>query len=363
MKIFIRTDSSHKIGTGHVVRCINLANLLKSKYSDITFICRKLSGSISNRILSYGFKLIELPRQIKRNSEIQNIQNENVWLNVSYIKDVKETISVIKDYKVNWLIIDHYGIDFQWQKQIRKKVNRIMVIDDLANRIHDCDILLDQNYVNNINNRYSKKVPDNCNLLLGPKYALLSKDYKDSKTFSRNFKRSRRHILLFFGGSDSQNLTTRILNILLTIEQNLMSVNIVINKNNHQYDRLCKIIEDYNNVIIHTNLPSLSGLIKKSDFAIGSGGVNLLERCVYGLPSIVITTADNQKESSKSLNDIGAINLIGHYNEINDDIIIKSIMQVMSDIKVLSEQSIKAKNVMKNWNLEHLSQYLEKVFV
>ena len=175
--IVFRVDSSIQIGSGHLMRCLTLADNLNCETKTL-FIARDLDGNLNNMI-SRRFKLSVLP---KKNHN--NLNGYEKWLTVSQEQDAQETIEIIKNLKIDLLIVDSYAIDEKWENLIRPYVKRIMVIDDLANRKHDCDILLDQNFYCNASNRYKKIVSENCQLLLGPKYVLLRDEFYEKKTKS-----------------------------------------------------------------------------------------------------------------------------------------------------------------------------------
>ena len=139
--IAFRVDSSTQIASGHLMRCLTLAEKLNCK-EKIIFISRDLPGNISNLILKKGFKLTLL-----NNEDLDvSLKGYEKWLTVRQEQDAKETIEAIKNLNLELLIVDSYAIDVKWEKMLRPSVKKIMVIDDLANRKHDCDILLDQNF-------------------------------------------------------------------------------------------------------------------------------------------------------------------------------------------------------------------------
>ncbi len=164
MNIFIRTDASINVGTGHVMRCLTLADELRQKATDIRFICREGPGNLISYIGNRGYKIHQLPGEI-------DIETDR--------KLTKEILSKYET-KLDWLIIDRYDIDISWEHPLGKYAKKFMVIDDLANREHDCDLLLDQNYNKN-ENRYNGFVPEDCIQLLGPEYAILHPQFQKAR--------------------------------------------------------------------------------------------------------------------------------------------------------------------------------------
>ena len=157
MKVFFRTDSSNSIGNGHLSRCLTLASSINEKGIDITFISRKHDGNINDIITKNGFRLLELNSPDKNSSKLKSYEK---WLGVNQKNDADETKKLIKNqkFKPDWLIIDHYALDSKWEKMLKPYVGKIMVIDDMANRTHDCDILLDHNWFENKDSDLNKQL-------------------------------------------------------------------------------------------------------------------------------------------------------------------------------------------------------------
>ena len=210
MNFFFRVDASSQIGSGHVIRCLTLAKRLKQQGAICKFICRDHKNNLIEKIKKEDFEVVTLSNSIKAKST-QNTKNANLgyssWIGASWREDAKQTINALNKEKIDWLVIDHYGIDRRWEEKLRPYSIKIMVIDDLANRNHDCDLLLDQNLIANFKNRYQNLLPKNCSTLLGPQYALLQNEYKDLHLSATPRIGSIKRILVYFGGADQNNLT------------------------------------------------------------------------------------------------------------------------------------------------------------
>ena len=309
MNIVVYANASYNIGTGHVMRCLALADFLKSKGCKIIFMTdMSLPGNLSSLIVSKGYEII------------------------------KPCITTIPD-STDWLIIDNYHIDIDFEIRARKKTKYIMVIDDLANRQHDCDILLDQNLYNNMNERYQELVPKNCKLLLGPKYALLRDEFlQERKTLKKRDGKINR-ILVNFGGIDHVDMTSRVLDILKNYK---IEIDIVIGKNSLYLDKLNQIFSKNQYFNLHVQTPNMAKLLAKCDLAISAGGTSIWERCCLGLPSIVVAIADNQLESSETLAENGLCFYAGFYNEENiEDKISKILDSCFTNPDMLKNQSEK----------------------
>ena len=213
MRIVFRADASTQMGSGHIMRCMCLAEALQKHQAQIWFIVRHITDYLEQILRDKGFQVILLPDQ---NSQTDDLFHSE-WLGVSQIDDALATCKVLQHLEkpVDWLIIDHYAIDHRWERILKPLVDKVLVIDDLADRIHDCDILLDQNQYLNLSSRYKNKVHEDTQLLLGSRYALLRNEFRVARQQKKQeFNPQVRKILIFFGGMDKENYTGKLLNSL-----------------------------------------------------------------------------------------------------------------------------------------------------
>ena len=316
MKIYFRVDASREIGTGHVVRCVTLAKELDILGAECIFLSRDHTWNLFKYITENKFKLrvLNTDSESAKSTFTNDILMHSEWLGVSQKYDASQTISALGSDTPEWLVVDHYGIDYRWHELLRPHCKNILVIDDLADRKHDCDLLLDQNLVKDYLNRYENLVAPLVPKLLGPKFALLQEEYLEVK--NRVLKRNNevKNILVYFGGSDSHSLTESAVDTLMEILDNSVKVDVV---SSNPGTSLIDMVNRNNNFKLHSNLPSLAPLMFKADLAIGAGGTTTWERCFMGLPSIVITTAENQIKSSVELDRLGYIKWVGHVGKID----------------------------------------------
>ena len=291
--IFVRVDSGYDIGFGHAIRCLALAQTLKKMNFEICFISKKERGNISKLFVDKGFTVYYIQNSYSKSKKNDIIKN-----------DVNQTVKIITKHKAksSWIIVDHYDLDFKWEKSLRKFVDKIIVIDDLA-RKHDCNLLLDQNYNKNLKTRYNKLVPRKCVKLLGPKYALLRNEFSVLRKIvkpRKNFKK----ILISFGGSDPTNETGKVLSaikILKTKKQFLKEVDVVISNSNKNKNKIKQLCNSIPNAKFYQNIYNIGRVMCKADLAVGAGGSSTWERFCLGLPAIVSIVADNQKETTEAL--------------------------------------------------------------
>ena len=341
MNIVFRADASLKMGSGHIMRCITLAEELKRNGADVSFISRAHEGNLNSLIDKKNIKVVELPKVevFEKSNNKTKGDNYGEWLGVSQEQDSLETIKCLGNSKPNWIIIDHYGLGQTWEKFIRPHVGNIMVIDDLANRHHECDILLDQNWFEDFDRRYKDLVPINCTLLLGPEYVLLREEFPETrKKYKLQDKDVVRHIFVFFGGSDIYNLTGMTLKALSNSNLSDLHVDVVIGENNPHQSEIKELASARPHTKLHIQVDNISSIMEKADVAIGAGGVNTWERMCIGLPALVISFAENHTLLLSDLMKNRFIYYLGSIKNIDISFISENITNVINNSSSLIAQ-------------------------
>jgi UDP-2,4-diacetamido-2,4,6-trideoxy-beta-L-altropyranose hydrolase len=345
MRVVFRADASFQIGTGHVMRCLTLSDEIKKRGGDASFICRELPGNLCDYIERKGHHIHRLPFE---SSQVEDFSQDNEylrWLGVSQTVDADQTKDVLYDMGVSeWLVVDHYSLSKPWESQLRSEVEMIMVIDDLANRPHDCALLLDQNLFEDMESRYQELVSDSCDLLLGPRYSLLRPEFlvarKDVKVREKIQK-----ILIFFGGGDPTNETAKVLEAIALLGRKNLHVDVIIGLNNPYRERIESIGKHMGNVDCQHQIINMAQMMKVSDLFIGSAGGTTWERCCLGLPSLVITIAKNQVEPTKCLSEKGILWFLGEGHEVTREDIKDKIDFLLKDPEQVSIYSKASKLV------------------
>lgn len=306
-----RVDASLKIGTGHVMRCLTLARGLRNRGAQCHFICRALDGHLGAMIAAQGFKLHLLPAPSIPPS---SAGSESDWAEVPAHQDAKQTREVLDVLAPNWVVVDHYGFATDWQEQALPQGCRLMVIDDLANRPHRADILLDVN-LGREKQDYEDLVPATCKTLTGPAYALLRPDYADNRArvLVDRATRRLRNILISMGGVDLPDATSQVLETLagVTLPEDCR-VTVVMGAVAPSLAKVrtlaakmpfpCKVLVSVDNV---------HSLMAAADLAIGAVGGTTWERCALGLPTLMLTIAANQLPGARAVDKAGAAVLLG----------------------------------------------------
>lgn len=307
MRICVRTDSSTALGGGHLMRCLALADRLRQDGAEVIFICRDLPGQMSRLAVDRGFETSILPGEPGR---------------PDWRLDAEQTLAALSGRQpFDWLIVDHYGLDRQWERIIRSKVGRIMVIDDLADRPHDCELLLDQNLTDRPANRYDRLTPPHCRKLLGLRYTLLRQEFHDLRPKASPRDGRIRRILVSFGGGDITGETEKALAAIRQAGCDDIAVDVVIGGANRRRTEINTSARSVPNVRVHVQTTDIARLMASADLALGGGGISTWERCMLGLPAMVVVQAENQRESIEAAARRGVLWNMGWHQEVTADIL------------------------------------------
>lgn len=317
LKVVFRVDSSADIGTGHIVRCLTLADALRQSGYECQFVCRDHRGGSKGLVARHGYPVALLP---PADSDF-TIPGHAGWLGVDWTQDANETSQLLSEIAPDWLIVDHYALDARWERTLRPYCRHLMVVDDLADRPHDCDLLLDQNLGRSVVD-YADFVRPGADILAGPQYALLRPEFERSRSqsLSRRQSCSFDSLLVSMGGIDKDNFTEQVLDVIdrcsLPPE---FHVRVIVGEHSPWRNR----IQDRANQMryrtdVLVNVSDMAHLMADSDLAIGGAGTTAWERCCLGLPAIVMVLADNQKAGATALQDAGAAIVASNTDEIGN---------------------------------------------
>jgi UDP-2,4-diacetamido-2,4,6-trideoxy-beta-L-altropyranose hydrolase len=305
MRFLCRTDASLSIGTGHVVRCATLAAALRERGHEVHFLCRTDSGNLNQWLEAQGFPI----------GRLAGAANEAF----SADADARSSRAAVEGERYDWLVVDHYGLDIGWERAMASVADRIFVIDDIG-RAHDCDTLLDQNYANPIHDAYRAAAPRGCELLLGPQFALVRPEFCAMRPVSLARKRAKvARLLVFMGGSDPLNETTKALNGIRRAEISPLAVDVVIGGGNPHVEAVQAACAHLPNGSLHVQTSRMAELMTQADCAVCAGGSTTWERCVLGLPALVTILAENQSGAARSIDAAGGQQLLGWHDALTGE--------------------------------------------
>lgn len=276
------------------MRCLTLADQLVATGASISFLCRALPGAMSDEIRRRGHACL-----------LFGVDKDDPATSLELIGEA------------DWLIVDHYDLDAKWERLMRPVARKIMVIDDLANRPHDCDLLLDQNFYDGYESRYDGLVSDSTRCLLGPTYVLLRPEFSRARKTLRQRDGTVGRILVFFGGSDPTNQTLCALEGIDALKRPEILVDVVVGSANPHRDEVHAFCDSTPWANFHCQISNMAELIAAADLGIGAGGAAMWERCALGLPTLTVTFADNQLWTTQDVAKTGAIAYLGRFSDLS----------------------------------------------
>lgn len=310
LEIGLRADASLDIGTGHVMRCLTLADELKRGGATCCFICREHRGHLIDLIRARGFEVLILPGAASCDADAPRVTvGYAAWLGVDQATDAAQTRQALGTRRLDFLVVDHYALDACWERLMRPLTQRILAIDDLANRRHDCEILLDQN-LGRTAQSYAELLPAASRLLIGPRYALLRPEFASlrARSLLRRSSPQVKQLLVTLGGIDKDNITLSVLKVLAgsTLPEDCHVVAVM-----GGGAPGLQAVRDFvgctsGRMELRVNESNMAALMAASDAAIGAAGGTAWERCCLGLPTLVIPMAENQREGALALQASGA---------------------------------------------------------
>jgi UDP-2,4-diacetamido-2,4,6-trideoxy-beta-L-altropyranose hydrolase len=324
MKIFFRADSSVDIGTGHVMRCLVLADLLRARGAEVAFVGRILPGDATALVENQGYRVHRLP-----------LGKDALWQldAMATRRAVREGVGV-----ADWVVVDHYQLGEPWERSLRVQAHSVMVIDDLADRRHDCDLLLDQNYCDDEEKRYSDLLP--------ARHALLRAEFHAAKRTLRKRYGNVRRVLVFFGGTDPTNETAKALEALASMNSRSFEVDVVEGGGNPFRAAIAETCRGMERVTYHCQVNNMAQLMVNADLALGAGGATTWERCFLGLPTLTVVTAANQRETTDALGRAGVTCNLGWHEDIAAATIADAIRRAIGMPASLVEMGSRAIEVM-----------------
>ena len=349
MKVVFRVDASLEIGTGHVMRCLTLAQVLKDNGASVDFICRQHEGNLIDKIRSREFDVYEL--ELLEESEVDTKLSHSRWLGVTQKQDADDCINILKLKETDWLILDNYALDEDWHCKLKPYYEKLIVIDDLLDRKHRCDILLNHTFGCQQND-YAAFVPNNCKLLLGSQYALLRPEFVKWRVYSleRRSKPDFKQLFINMGGVDIDDITGQVVKELQTcaLPSNINIVIVMGGFTPHLEDvRIAADALPYKTEI-KVDVDNMAEIMANADIAIGASGSTTWERCCLGLPTIQIAIAKNQILSAKMLAHHNAVKLVTEIKEVGH--LLENSAEWMENIGVTASQICDGKGAYKVFN-------------
>ena len=334
MRAVFRADAGDVIGHGHVMRCLTLAEELRRREIDCLFVCRAHEGHLAKQIEQRGFGLQLLP--VDSSLPIDRLDYPS-WVGASQEQDARETLVAIGG-KTDFLIVDHYGLDQSWERKVRKSCRKLLVIDDLADRQHDADLLLDSGIGKTADN-YRQRMSSDARFLCGPSFALLARKFAElrSATLLARQQRPVRKLLMFIGGGNSAtHIPALVPKLADVISEHALELEIILGT------EMPDIAERVEEALAQTGITaSVSSLVDNmpeklstADLAVGAAGGSAFERACLGLPAVILKLAENQSAQLQALAESNAAIVIE-----NVDLLSQALYELINRREEIQAQS------------------------
>ncbi|WP_426142136.1 UDP-2,4-diacetamido-2,4,6-trideoxy-beta-L-altropyranose hydrolase [Pseudomonas sp. DWP3-1-2] len=321
MNVLVRADASLNIGSGHIARCMALADVLRNSGAQVSFACRLLPGHLLSRLQAQGFTVYGFPERYADEQPGADIEALLPWT-----ADIDAMAQVLAPrQRFDWLIVDHYGLEAQWETAARRFAQQVMAIDDLANRPHAVDVLLDQNF-SGTSQAYAPWIGPDCRTLFGPHFALLRDEFqRDPVVIRPRVKR----VIVNFGGFDAAGQCWIAMQALLAYPE--LEVDFIAGIDNPDWFAMQALIEGRSNWRLQTQVSDFSLLMSQADLFMGAGGGTTWERAALGLPTLCVAVAANQKANAEQLAEAGAHLYVGTREQATVPALRQAVAQLLNN--------------------------------
>jgi UDP-2,4-diacetamido-2,4,6-trideoxy-beta-L-altropyranose hydrolase len=296
------------------------------------FLCRTDPGNLCDLIEANGIPVVKLP------SATEIVANE---------ADAEAVLLALRrhGFEADLLAVDHYQLDERWERRLRAVVKKILVLDDLADRRHDCDVLLDPSLHDSPSTRYRNLLADEARVFVGPEYALLRPEFDLVKPRLRNTAVA--NLLVFFGGADVTNEALKVVHALRELHARIQCTNIVLGPISPHLDEVKQAASGPSGIEVMGATSDMAALMDQADLSLGTCGGAAWERCVVGLPALVVVSAENQRDDARILHSIGAVRNLGDAAEMTPGTWRHALEKMLNNPEALAAMSIQARRVME----------------
>ncbi len=298
MRIAFRVDASNIIGSGHVMRCLVLADELRALDYSIIFVMRPQENDLIDYVRYRGFEVKKLNIPEEHNS-VQDENDYSTWLQLSEYDDAEDFIKNVD--KCDFVVVDHYGINDTWELKVKNTLEcPILAIDDLVRR-HQVDLILDQTVDRN-SFEYAQE-SDFILAMTGTRYALLRNDFSKFRAKQCDIANAfvTHNVLISMGAIDNFDVTSKVLNALKK-RKTLLNCTVLLNSSAPHFHEVTNFINNNSHWVRHIDFTeNIAELMSEHTISIGAPGSTSWERVCLGLPSIVIPLASNQEQICERL--------------------------------------------------------------
>lgn len=312
-RVVFRVDASMRIGGGHLMRCLSLADALVDRGAEVIFVCALLTPSLLARMAASGYPL----ERVDPPAGVEGDHRDGAVLALHAQRaDATRTHAALQGMpQADWLVLDHYQLDHVWQTAVRSAARRLLVIDDLANRVLACDLLLDQTFARHPSH-YDGLLPRGADMLVGSRYALLRPQFRRARPAAMQREHGPvRRVLISLGATDIRGVTLRALERALAVDAQF-GVDVVLPADAQSLKGVRALATVNRRVAVHVDREDMASLLLAADLAVGAAGTSAWERCCLALPTVTLVLAENQREVAASLDEAGAALVVDDVEDV-----------------------------------------------
>jgi UDP-2,4-diacetamido-2,4,6-trideoxy-beta-L-altropyranose hydrolase len=340
--LLIRADASAAMGTGHVMRCLALAQAWQDFGGHCVFCMAQSTPAVERRLLHEKMELAPLTAE------------------AASAADAAQTVDIAREKNAAWIVVDGYQFRAEYQRAVKAAGLKLLFIDDNVHAENYCaDLVLNQN-IHARESLYANREPF-ARLLLGPRYAMLRRDFRPWRNWQREISATGRKILVTMGGSDPNNLTAKVLEAILELSDlDLETVVLVGGSNPHlrSVERLIQSFPRKNSIRLVVDAPSVPEQMAWADVAVAGAGTTFWEMCFLGLPSLLLVLADNQKGVASAANKLGIAWSMGNGAEIAASDIAAPLANLLHDPDTRASQSANGRKLIDGRGAQRVLAFL-----
>ena len=338
--LVIRADATIAMGTGHVTRCLALAQAWLDSGGVVIFAAARLTPAIVDRLKSEGMEIADL-----------HLASGNA-------QDAHELAALARERRATWVVVDGYRFDSAYQRRIKDAGLRLLFIDDTGQcGLYCADIVLNQNaYATE--EMYFERFPST-KLLLGPNYALLRREFTRWREWRRGFAPVAQRLLITMGGSDPENCTARIIRAAQAIDLNGFEITVAIGGSNPHVDSLYALASRLpRNIRMQVDVGNMAELMACADLAISAAGSTCYELALLQVPMLLLALADNQVPTARALANAGAAIDAGCFVTFDDRRFTSLLRNVIMDRKLRRSLAQRARRLVDGLGAHRVCEFL-----
>ncbi|BAW97774.1 glycosyltransferase family 28 protein (plasmid) [[Synechococcus] sp. NIES-970] len=339
----IRADASSQIGTGHVMRCLALAQALQASDFIVTFLMMGATSPLEERLAT------------------NDIRIKYALAKPGSFEDAKQTVHLTQQLQAEWIIVDGYQFGAQYQKILKQAGLKVLFFDDYGHVQHYCaDIVLNQNL--GANPDWYRHRESYTQLLLGCSYTLLRKEFWSWRGWQREILPVAKKILVTLGGSDPDNVTLKAIHALQQIKNTELDILVVVGGTNPHYVQLQEAVQTMTlNLRLVKNVANMPELMAWADLAIAAGGSTNWELAFMGLPTVVITLADNQRDIAQKLDQLGVVINLGWHLDVTKGAIAQAVSHLLQNSQQQQAMSQKAQQLIDGKGSQRVIEAMQRL--